>query len=117
MMMERWLASALVIAAAALIGACAPTPRTFGPPGGSAGSGGGGAPDAVCGDGAIGGEEQCDGAALGGATCASVEGPGHFARPGQALGCKPDCTFDVSACTNACTLDAAGSALDACVLQ
>lgn len=110
----RWWVSAFALAALAALGGCAPSARTFAPDGGS---GGGGAPPTVCGDGAIGGAEQCDGANLGGASCASVKGPGTFALPGKALSCKPDCTFDMSACTNACVLDAPGSALDTCVLQ
>jgi hypothetical protein len=80
----------------------------------STGSGGSGP---VCGDGVIGGAEQCDDSALGGATCASVQGAGYFALPGNALACKPDCTFDTSGCTNACILDVPESLLDTCVLQ
>jgi len=71
----------------------------------------------VCGDGVKGGEEQCDGSDLGGATCASVLGAGYFLPPGKALSCKSDCTLDTSSCTNACILDAPDSLLDSCALQ
>src|SRR6185295_18381322 len=114
---ERLFATTFA-AALALLGGCSSEARVDGTGGNgssaSAGSGGGGP---VCGDGVIGGDERCDGSDLGGATCASIKGAGYFARPGQALGCKPDCTFDTSACTNACILDAPGSTLDSCVLQ
>src|SRR5262245_32362689 len=103
MMKERWWTSALVIAALGLLGACASV-QQFDVDAGSTSTGSGGSSGAVCGDGVIDDGEQCDGADLGGASCASVEGAGYFAPPGKALGCKPDCTFDTSACTNACIL-------------
>ena len=48
----------------------------------------------VCGDGVIASGEQCDGASLGGATCASR---GFSAG---ALSCNSSCEFNVSACSN-----------------
>lgn len=48
---------------------------------------------ATCGDGAIEGDEACDGAELGGQTCGDV---GNF--DGGTLACASDCTFDTSAC-------------------
>ena len=64
--------------------------------GGAAGAGGmagaGGAP-AGCGDGMIQPGEECDGAALGGKTCADVQGQSG------ALACTPSCRFDTSKCT------------------
>ncbi|HFE46036.1 MAG TPA: hypothetical protein ENJ18_11190 [Nannocystis exedens] len=53
----------------------------------------------VCGDGEITGEEQCDGAQLGGQTCVDV---GEF--EGGELACTDTCTFDTSACTSALAL-------------
>lgn len=53
------------------------------------------APDAAaprCGDGVVNALEQCDGTALGGATC------GSRGFDVGALACKSDCTFDESAC-------------------
>ena len=49
----------------------------------------------TCGDGRLdaGGGERCDGAELGGATCATL----GFGADGR-LGCGTDCTFDVRAC-------------------
>ena len=53
-------------------------------------------PDPTCGNAALDGDEACDGAELGGATCES-EG-----FDGGTLGCLPDCTgLDTSACTMA----------------
>ncbi|HVK89712.1 MAG TPA: DUF4215 domain-containing protein [Kofleriaceae bacterium] len=52
-----------------------------------------------CGDTAINGSEQCDGSALGGATCVS-QGFG-----GGTLACSASCMYDTSACTAAFTLD------------
>ena len=49
----------------------------------------------VCGDGVIASGEQCDGASLGGATCASR----GFSV--GALSCNSSCEFNVSACTSA----------------
>src|SRR5690606_21301711 len=46
-----------------------------------------------CGNGAIDAGEQCDGAELGGASCASA---GFTAGT---LGCTPSCAFDTSECT------------------
>lgn len=120
MMHERRWATVVVIAASALIGGCAVTPRQFGTGGGGADSGSAassGAGGVVCGDGVIGGTEACDKSDLGGSTCASVKGVGYFASPGQVLACKPDCTFDTSVCTNACIFDEPGSQVDSCVLQ
>lgn len=51
----------------------------------------------VCGDGIIATGEQCDGSALGGATCASR----GFSS--GALSCNSACEFNTSACTNAST--------------
>ena len=50
-------------------------------------------PATTCGDGKVDPGEQCDGANLGGKTCASlaVYGGGHLA-------CLPNCLFDTSAC-------------------
>ncbi len=59
-----------------------------------AGQGPGGASEG-CGDGVIEGDETCDGAALGEATCPSVVGPGSIG----ALSCTSQCRFDVSGCT------------------
>ncbi len=50
---------------------------------------------AVCGDGVIEGEEQCDGEALGDMTCTDV---GDF--DGGVLLCSDACTFDTSGCTS-----------------
>ncbi len=47
-----------------------------------------------CGNGIIEGSEQCDGAQLGGKTCATV----NPATPYGALGCSPACAYDTSAC-------------------
>jgi hypothetical protein len=52
-----------------------------------------------CGDGERTGIEQCDGADLGKATCSSL---GYYGQAGAGLACKPDCTFDESACTGKC---------------
>src|SRR5215470_12761406 len=49
--------------------------------------------DPYCGDGIIGGGEDCDGANLGGATCASLGYSG-----GGSLACTPGCAFDTTAC-------------------
>lgn len=51
----------------------------------------------TCGDGVVAGAEQCDGAALAGATCASVTP----ATPAGTLACKADCTLDTTQCTAA----------------
>lgn len=48
-----------------------------------------------CGDGIVDGAEDCDGANLGGATCATV--PGGFG--GGALACAAGCAYDVAGCT------------------
>jgi cysteine-rich repeat protein len=48
-----------------------------------------------CGDGVKNGGEACDGNDIGGASCASVVGPGSEGG----LACKADCSFDVSACS------------------
>jgi hypothetical protein len=53
---------------------------------------------AVCGDGVRDGDESCDGADLGGTTCADVTS--GFAQGGT-LTCKPDCTFETSDCRRA----------------
>ncbi len=52
---------------------------------------------AVCGNGTIEANEQCDGSALGGWSCNDLGYPN-----GGSLGCAADCTFDVSACSHAC---------------
>jgi len=46
----------------------------------------------VCGDGVISGDEECDGANLGGFTCAA------FGYTSGTLSCNADCTFNVSQC-------------------
>jgi hypothetical protein len=48
-----------------------------------------------CGDGNIDPGEQCDGANLGGQSCASVVGPGSTGN----LGCTHNCRFDTSSCS------------------
>ena len=52
----------------------------------------------ACGDGFVDPGEDCDGAALGDATCGSL---GYYDAL-AALGCAADCTFDVSACGHRC---------------
>jgi hypothetical protein len=49
---------------------------------------------AVCGDGLINGDEDCDGVLLGGADCVDA---GNYT--GGTLACTSDCTFDTSGCT------------------
>jgi hypothetical protein len=51
-------------------------------------------PAAVCGDGAVGGSEECDGVNLNGETC------GGLGFSGGSLSCTGSCTFDTSACTS-----------------
>jgi hypothetical protein len=51
-----------------------------------------------CGDGAITDAEQCDGAALGGASCASYDGGGWY---GGAVSCDAGCRLDGRACVAA----------------
>ena len=51
----------------------------------------------VCGDGIVNGNEQCDGADLGGATCANVD-PN---KPFGVLGCTPQCTLSTAFCGKA----------------
>lgn len=58
---------------------------------GSAGAGGSGDP---CGNGVVDAGEACDGADLGGASCASLFGGGVTGS----LGCSAACAFDTSAC-------------------
>ena len=53
---------------------------------------------AACGDGHVDGNEQCDGADLGGKTCTDVTS--GFAQGGT-LTCKADCTFDTTDCRRA----------------
>jgi hypothetical protein len=48
----------------------------------------------VCGDGEIGGDEQCDGAELNGQTCEDL----GLGFTGGTLGCTDACTFDASMC-------------------
>jgi hypothetical protein len=51
----------------------------------------------VCGDNQIDGDESCDGADVGGATC--TEMTAGYVPPGQGVvGCLPDCRFDLSDC-------------------
>ncbi|MEZ4437023.1 MAG: hypothetical protein R3F65_31900 [bacterium] len=50
------------------------------------------ADDFPCGSGTVEGPEQCDGDAFGGLGCAD------FGWPGGRLGCRDDCTIDLSAC-------------------
>jgi hypothetical protein len=57
--------------------------------------GGGGGSGPACGDGVRGGLEQCDGADLGGATCASVMGNPNATGT---LGCFGNCTLDTGGC-------------------
>jgi len=68
---------------------------------------------AVCGDGNVDPNEECDGANLAGATCA-LQG-----FSGGTLGCTDDCSFDTAACTNApaCTEDDIGSATGNAVIS
>jgi hypothetical protein len=54
----------------------------------------GGGAAAMCGDGRVNGDEECDGTALGNNECSSV---GEFT--GGELACADDCTFDTTACT------------------
>ncbi len=63
---------------------------------GSSGAAGTGGVPSTCGDGVRDGTEACDGADLGGATCASVFGT---TAPIGPLACRADCTLDVSGCT------------------
>ena len=49
---------------------------------------------AVCGDGMVTGNEQCDGADLAGHSCADVGGANGLGK----LACSPTCTFDTSVC-------------------
>ncbi len=51
--------------------------------------------DAVCGDGVIGGGEDCDLDQLGGATCSDV---GDFT--GGTLACSLQCVYDITGCSN-----------------
>jgi len=51
---------------------------------------------ATCGDGVVGPGEACDGAALGGQTCAGL----GLGFTGGALGCAADCRVDASQCTS-----------------
>jgi hypothetical protein len=53
---------------------------------------------AACGNGVRDGDEDCDGADLGGATCATVTG--GFVQSGT-LTCNPDCTFNTADCRRA----------------
>ncbi|HZP40836.1 MAG TPA: hypothetical protein VFD84_04920 [Candidatus Binatia bacterium] len=53
---------------------------------------------AVCGDNQIDGGEECDGANLGGKTCADATS--GFVQSGT-LSCKPDCTLDATDCRRA----------------
>jgi len=57
---------------------------------------GGGGMLADCGDGLVNGSEQCDGADLGTATCATLL-PGLAPVRGS-LGCSAQCTFDLTSC-------------------
>ena len=49
-------------------------------------------PPHLCGNGAVDGEEPCDGDALGGQSCADL------GFHGGTLACNPDCTYDVTGC-------------------
>src|SRR4051794_26484760 len=51
-----------------------------------------------CGDSVINGAEQCDGAELGGLTCADL----HFHSEGTGLTCTDTCKLDTSGCVGAC---------------
>ena len=55
----------------------------------------------LCGNGTLDNEEQCDGTALGQATCSSVIG----IFDGGALSCNVDCTFNVDSCTSSAPCD------------
>ncbi|HEV8323995.1 MAG TPA: hypothetical protein VG389_20430 [Myxococcota bacterium] len=61
----------------------------------------------VCGDGVIGGAEDCDGADLGGQTCESVSPT----LTGGTLACDGACAFDLSGCT--LSADCGNATLDA----
>jgi hypothetical protein len=61
-----------------------------------------------CGNGAIDSSEECDGAALGGATCQSL------GFTGGTLACAPDCTFDTAGCTSAVCGDGSVGASETC---
>ena len=50
--------------------------------------------DLNCGDGVINGEEDCDGAELGGTTCEDL----NLGFVGGVLACAPTCSFDASGC-------------------
>ncbi len=50
----------------------------------------------MCGNGKIDGDEDCDGDELNGESCASAT---MNAQPGGTLGCRSDCRFDTSDCT------------------
>lgn len=71
--------------------------------GGSVGTGG--TVSLTCGNGAIEAGEDCDGAALGGATCASATAN---AMPNGVLSCSPTCTFDFSQCSSGGNVGGAG---------
>jgi len=61
------------------------------------------APDPVCGDGEVNGNDQCDGDDLGGATCESL----GFAE--GTVSCSSECTIDTTACI---PVDADGDGID-----
>ena len=68
----------------------------------------------VCGDGTRNGVEACEGADLGGNTCADISG-----FTGGTLDCTTSCEFDTSACTTSDTEQTTGSVeiLETCGLQ
>lgn len=61
-----------------------------------------------CGDAIVDEDEQCDGASLGGQTCASI------GFSGGALACSAACTFDTSRCCHAACVGKCGGAPDGC---
>jgi cysteine-rich repeat protein len=68
---------------------------------GNGAAGGGGSnglapPGPNCGDGIVNPDEQCDGNSLGGNTCSTAT---MGVRPGGALACRSNCTFDLAGCT------------------
>jgi hypothetical protein len=67
------------------------------------------APNPVCGNGVLETGEQCDGPALGGATCQSL------GFVGGTLACSNVCRFDTSGCVPACSTNADCGASTECV--
>lgn len=57
--------------------------------------------DEHCGDGAVNGAEECDGAALPATTCGEAR-PGFFYDTDSPVTCAPSCRYDLSACEEFC---------------